>query len=118
MDDAATPDETAVEQPEAEESKFIDWLAQHRNGLLDVDLADSFKAVVNAVRATGKPGTVTLVLKVEPTKGEMLAVSDTISTKEPVANEARLYYLDFDGSLTRDNPLQPKLIIPPSPSEQ
>jgi len=58
-------------------------------------------------------------LTVEPTKGsEMLAISDKIDKKVPEEAVAKLYYRDLDGSLTRDNPLQPKLLIPFSDSEK
>lgn len=97
--------------------RFIDWLSQHRSGVLDVDLREAFQEVVQAVQATGKAGSVVLTLKVEPQKGGMFAVTDKIDAKPPVATEAKLYYVDFDGNLTRDNPLQPKLLIPPSRTE-
>jgi hypothetical protein len=111
--------EMTVEIVEADpaDTKFLDWLRGHRSGVLDVDLRDAFIGVVQAVRATGKAGSVVLTLKIEPTKGEMLAVTDKIDAKPPVLVDPKLYWADFDGTLTRDNPLQPKLLITPSASE-
>lgn len=126
MPDEATPapeqeqqTAMAIEAPASEtiESKFIDWLAQHRNGVLDVDLREAVEEVIHAVQTTGKAGSVILTLKIEPQKGGMFAVSDTVVAKPPVIPDAKLYYVDADGSFTRDNPLQPKLLIPPSASE-
>lgn len=115
--DAEHTEEHTAADVQQSKTSFVDWLAQHRNGVLDVDLADAFAEVVNAVIATGKAGSVTLTLKVDTTKGDMLAVTDVIAAKVPEINEARLYWRDLDGTLTRDNPLQPKLVLPPSSSE-
>jgi hypothetical protein len=119
-DSPETPDlEMTIESVPADPAatKFIDWLRGHRAGLLDFDLREAFVNVVQAVQATGKPGSVVLTLKVTPEKGGMLAVADTINEKPPKVEDPKLYWADWDGGLTRDNPLQPKLLIPPSKTE-
>lgn len=89
--------------------RFADWLAEHRGGLLDVELQETLADVVAAVARTGKAGSVTLTLKVT-SEGDMVAILDTIAEKTPVEREARLYWVDLDGGLTRNNPMQPSLL--------
>lgn len=91
--------------------RFSTWLQEHRNGVLDVELADVLEELVRAVGRTEKGGTLTLKLKVT-SEGEMVAVNDTITAAIPEKREARLYWVDLDGRLTRTNPLQPALVNP------
>lgn len=100
---------TDTPEPTIEPPKFADWLAAHRNGLLDVDVAEAFAEVVEGAIQTGKPGSLTLTLKVS-TQGDMVAVTDVIAAKVPVVQDARLYWRGLDGQLTRDNPMQPSLL--------
>jgi hypothetical protein len=91
--------------------RFTDWLAEHRNGLADGDLTEALRDLTEACSRTGKNGTLTITLKVAP-KGDMLAVSDTLSVKLPTEVEERLYWVDLGGNLTRNHPLQPPLTTP------
>ncbi len=110
-DDTAPPD--AEKGDGAEQTpKFTDWLAAHRNGVLDLDFSEAFRDVVEGVVMTGKPGTVTLTLKVAK-QGDMISVVDEIKAKIPELAEPRLYWRGLDGTLQRDNPLQPQMLRPP-----
>jgi hypothetical protein len=94
-----------------QQRRFTDWLAEHRNGLADADLADALRDLAEACARTGKNGTLTLTLKVSP-KGDMLAIADTLGVKLPTEVEERLYWVDLAGNLTRNHPLQPTLTTP------
>lgn len=109
--DAETGDDTRPDAP-APKPKFTEWLAAHRGGVLDVDFAEAFSDVVDAVVMTGKPGTVSLTLKVNKA-GEMISVIDEIKAKIPEQAEPRLYWRGLDGTLQRDNPLQPQMLRHP-----
>lgn len=98
-------DANATEQ----KPRFSDWLKEHRNGVLDVELAEVLEELVRAVNRTEKGGTLKLTLKVT-SEGEMVAVNDTLTAAIPEKREARLYWVDLDGQLTRNNPLQPSLL--------
>ena len=87
---------------------FTEWLANHRNGLADADLGDALKTLAEACIRTGKAGTMTVTLKVKP-EGDMLAITDALAVKEPADLEPRLYWVDLEGNLTRNNPMQPRL---------
>lgn len=89
--------------------RFSEWLQEHRNGLLDVELAEAFEELVRAVGRTEKPGTITLKIKVT-SEADMVAVNDELIARIPEKREARLYFVDLDGRLTRNNPLQPSLL--------
>lgn len=103
---SGTDTETEVDAAElTPKPKFTDWLADHRAGVLDLDLAEAFADVVDAVGRTGKNGTVTLTLKVSK-QGEMFAVVETVAAKIPEVVDPRLYFRDLDGQLTRNDPFR------------
>ena len=117
MDQPERPDaNTANAAEEAQQTsktpRFTEWLAEHRNGVLDLDFAEAFSDVVDGVVMTGKAGTVTLTLKVAK-QGDMISVVDEIKAKIPEVAEPRLYWRGLDGTLQRDNPLQPQMLRPP-----
>ena len=73
---------------------------------LTVDLTD----VVNAVKATGKPGDVTLKLTVRPNGAYGVAILDKITTKVPKEDRGEtLFFTDNDGGLHRRDPRQEEL---------
>jgi len=91
--------------------RFTDWLADHRNGVADADLTDAFRELAERCGRTGKAGEMTIRIKMSP-KGDMLAVTDSLAVKLPVELEERLYWVDLEGNLTRQHPLQPRLTRP------
>lgn len=73
-------------------------------------LSEALAELVVAVCDHDKPGSLTVVVKVEPTKGmDNLTVSVTHSTKLPAATQASIFFADGDGVLTRNDPRQPVL---------
>jgi hypothetical protein len=87
---------------------FTDWLAEHRNGLADADLAAALRDLAEACALTGKSGSLAFTIKITP-QGDMLAVNDTLTVKIPEIREARLYWVNLAGDLTRNNPMQPEI---------
>lgn len=92
---------------------FGDFLAQQRDGQLHTELTESLHELVEAVRAHGKPGTITVVLKVKPAGRGLdnaVMVTDDVKLKKPVGERAdSLFFVSTTGNLTRENPAQPRL---------
>lgn len=83
-----------------------------RAGLMLIELSESMAEVVNAVMATGKKGSVSLKLTINPaSKGEaVVTVSDEIKTSLPQEKKsATLMFALPSGSLQRQDPRQPEL---------
>lgn len=89
---------------------FGDWLREQNRGRTHDELSDALFDLVARVKDTGKKGTLTLVINVEPLKGQedMLTVSDEIKLKLPEHDRgASIFYQGDDGNLQRDDPNQP-----------
>lgn len=88
---------------------FTDVLRDHRNGRLVDQCTERLAKLVKGVEETGKAGTFTLKLKVEPNKGEegAFTVVPSIATTIPEKDLAKaLFYSDDDGNLLRESPTQ------------
>ena len=60
-----------------------------------------------AVVATDKAGTLTLVIKVEPSKGmDNLTVTGTWKLSLPTESQSSIFFADDDNNLVRDDPNQ------------
>ena len=58
-------------------------------------------------RGTGKPGTLTLNIRIIPTKGDHVGVIDSVTVKAPQPDRPEsLWFVDHDGNLTRNDPNQ------------
>ncbi|MBG6083271.1 hypothetical protein [Zhihengliuella flava] len=77
------------------------------------DLSDGLHDLLAAVADTGKSGTVTLTVKVEPDKKAadgIYRITNKVAVKAPVHDApSRIYYADKTGNLTRNNPDQEEL---------
>ena len=86
---------------------FSAFLAEHRSGILDLELTEALREVIEAVGRHRKGGTVTLTLKFKP-QGDAYVVEDAVGAKPPQPDpEGKLYWVDLDGNLTRRSPDQP-----------
>lgn len=87
---------------------FAAFVQEHRNGGLHHELSDGLAELVSACIEHGKPGTVTLQLKVQPNKdGVTVVVTDTVALRAPEGDRgAALYFTDVRGNLSRHNPNQ------------
>ena len=90
---------------------FTDFLREHRNGASHNDLSEALQALVAAVAAEGKSGTLTYTIAVKPTdKGEALIVTDAIKVTAPKSSRAgSIFYADADNNLVREDPRQSRL---------
>lgn len=72
------------------------------------ELSDELVKLTQAVRDTGKPGSVTLTITVKPSKADgAFEISDKISSKIPVFDRAAsIFFADAEGNLTREDPRQ------------
>lgn len=87
---------------------FSQFIAGHRNGVADVDIAERLAELVEACARSGKSGRLTLTLTVAP-QGDMVVVADDVKTTAPKESHGKAYWIGADGTLTTRNPLQPEL---------
>lgn len=88
---------------------FADWLTEQAKGRTHAELGEGLHDLIARVQDTGKKGTITLTVTVEPMKKDasLLVVSDEIKLKLPEHDRpAAVFYADKNGNLTRDNPDQ------------
>lgn len=86
---------------------FADWLQEQAKGRTHNELGEGLHDLIARVKDTGKKGSLTLTVTVEPMKKDpaLLVVSDVINLKLPEHDRpAAVYYADDDGNLTRDDP--------------
>ena len=109
--------------PEAEQAQddFLVFLRELRYGTFLVDAAEALAEVVDAVRETGRDGSVVLKFTVKPaTKGggPSLVVRDVIVAKAPKPETAdTLMFALAGGRLSRRDPRQPQLPFAESKQE-
>ena len=103
-----------------ESNAFSRLLSEHREGACISELSAALSEVVDAVRKTGKPGSVVLEVKICPaSKGAANAVTvvDTVKTKTATPERAASFFFADDANrLTRDNPNQMKLDLKTVPA--
>lgn len=87
---------------------FADFLREQSKGHTHEELGEALHDLVARVKDTGKKGSLTLVITVEPTKGtDALTVADEIKLKLPEHDrDASLFFTDKLGNLTRRDPNQ------------
>jgi len=87
---------------------FADFLREQAKGHSHEELSEALRDLVSRVQDTGKKGSITYVVYVEPTKGtDALTVSDQIKVRFPEHDrDASLFFSDADGNLTRSDPNQ------------
>lgn len=101
---ATQPDPAAPIRP------FADFLRDQSRGSTHEELSEGLRDLVAKVLDTGKKGTLTLILTVEPmpkSDGNALIVSDEIRLKLPeFARDNSLFFADDDSNLYRTDPRQ------------
>ena len=98
---------------------FSQFLLEQRNGSLHGELSDTLRELVEAVVQHGKPGALTLTVKVSPTKSYgQYEVVDEVKVKAPEPDRgASLFFADDRGNLSRSNPRQPELPLREVPGQ-
>lgn len=100
---------------------FESVLRNQRKGVMATELSDKLQSLTRAVMAVGKPGSITIKLKLMPASadGAALSVTDNIEIKLPEPPKANsIFYTTDEGQLVRENPEQRKLnfeVVTPLP---
>jgi hypothetical protein len=105
------PETTEQAEDEVRTRPFADVLATLNKGRTHTELSEKLQQLVGAVIETGKKGSITLQITVEPTKTEgLLEVSDNVTVKMPTfARAASIFFADDEFNLTRNDPNQSSL---------
>ena len=88
---------------------FAEFLREHGRGRTHDELGEALHTLVARVKDTGKAGSVSLTVRVEPMKKDdrLLVVSDKIAIKLPEHDRpSGVWFVGKDGNLQRDDPDQ------------
>lgn len=89
---------------------FADWLREQSHGRTHDELGEALWDLAARVRETGKKGTLTLAITVEPMKGDperVLVISDEIKLRLPeFPRKPSIFYTTGEGNLSRRDPQQ------------
>jgi hypothetical protein len=92
------------------DNNFIRVLGDVRKGKCIDEMSIKMAEVIEAVKATGKAGKLTLTLDVKPVPnsgGSQVQLLDEVKGKVPVPERiATLFFADDDGYLSRNDPRQ------------
>ena len=102
---------------------FGEWLLEQAKGHTHAELGEALHDLTARVIDTGKKGSITFVITVEPlakSDGRALVISDEIKLKLPEHDrDTSLFFTDRDGNLVRNDPNQlafegPREVPPPA----
>lgn len=105
MTDTATTNETELRP-------FSEWITDHAQGTVDLEMTAALAELTQAVAHHGKKGAVTLKITVEPggSGGRTVVTSCVVDAKPPIPDpEQSIFYVGDGGSLHRDDPYQQRL---------
>ncbi|GHA95226.1 hypothetical protein GCM10010330_56720 [Streptomyces tendae] len=100
-----------TETGEIQQAPVAAFLASHLNGRTDEELSTEFHTLLDAVRAHGKKGELTIKIVVEPPANGVdsaplpIGVESTIKAPKPTQPKS-LYFLDDEGLPVREDPRQ------------
>lgn len=97
--------------PDNEPQDFGAVFLSHAKGRAHDEASKLLKETVEAVKRTGKPGSVTVKIAVKPVGNVPNAykLSDAVSASIPEDPRTSIWYADDDGSLHRNDPNQGSL---------
>ncbi|MFH8717277.1 hypothetical protein [Streptomyces zaomyceticus] len=105
---AIQPETNTDEQHTAPVAAF---LASHLNGRTDEEISVEFHALLDAVRAHGKKGSLTITIVVDPPANGVesapmpIGVESSVKAPKPTPVKS-LYFLDDEGLPVREDPRQ------------
>lgn len=89
---------------------FVQTIGEFAEGRTNDELTIALARLVLAVGETGKKGTLTLKLNIEPNAEGLVKLTDEITVKIPQkARGASIFYVGGDGSLLKRDPRQKEL---------
>lgn len=89
--------------------KFTEFLNECNNGAFAMDAEKMMTGLLQAVQQIGKPGELTIKLKIQPNGDGTASVFPSVSEKRPVKARNPSEFFIHDGSLHKDNPAQGEL---------
>lgn len=94
--------------------EFLAFLATTNKGRTATELTKQLQELVEAIRETGKGGTLTYKLTVTPSSkanlDDTVIVKDQITVKKPVADRPEsTFFIDEADNLVRNHPRQPSM---------
>lgn len=92
-------------------TEFAQFLLTHAKGRAHDELSQKLNEAVEAVKRTGKAGTVGLKVQIDPVKNndEVVRIETNVTTKIPKEPVTSMWYADDDGALHRNDPNQRSL---------
>jgi hypothetical protein len=96
-----------VNTPTTSARPFDEFLREQRRGGVLFDASEALQVLVEAVEATGKPGSLTIKLSLKPDAkyGTAVEVKDEITVKVPQPDKpSSLFYMDGSHNLVRHDP--------------
>jgi hypothetical protein len=89
---------------------FTDVLRDLRFGVALDEISEEFNRLVAAVDNTGRPGELTLKIKLKPSTAGAIEVLDEVKAKVPtLPKESSLFFPTVEGNLVRNDPRQPEI---------
>ena len=94
-----------------EKAPVAAFIASHLNGRTEEELSTEFHTLLDAVRAHGKKGSMTITIVVEPPANGVesaplpIGVESAVKAPKPTPVKS-LYFLDNDGLPVREDPRQ------------
>lgn len=86
---------------------FVEWLATYKKGETDGELTHELRTLIEQVQETGKPGTITLTLRVSRKGERQVNVIEDIKVKTPQHDRSEtIYFVDQHLNLQRNDPRQ------------
>jgi hypothetical protein len=107
----------------AEQAPVAAFLASHLNGRTEEELSAEFHTLLEAVRAHGKKGSMTITIVVEPPANGVdsaplpIGVESAVKAPKPTPVKS-LYFLDDDGLPVREDPRQLSIEFRSAPANQ
>jgi len=106
----APPPDTDQDEEAVDVRPFADVLRELSGGQAHHDLSRRLHELTDAVRSTGRPGKLSLVIEVKPisgTDGKNVTVTDQVTAKIPQAERPKtIFFVTQDGQLSRQDPGQ------------
>lgn len=100
-----------TETGEIQQAPVATFLATHLNGRTEEELSTEFHTLLDAVRAHGKKGSMTITIVVEPPANGVesaplpIGVESAVKAPKPTPVKS-LYFLDDEGLPVREDPRQ------------
>ena len=107
-------EDTTTERPNA----FLTSLGELNEGITAADLDRELRELVCKVRETGKKGSMSFTLNIEPRGADTVVVSAEVKSKPPEDEKFKsIFYVADSGELLREHPKQEVLAFAKSANQ-